>query len=150
MILCKMGSESVCGKKCCCWDCDERATCKDVCDAYEDGKEAERYCIQYIPEETSLAAFQAKEATVIQKMVDLLKQKKALEEQEKGIREQLVQAMGAYNVKSFENDLLKVVFVDSTTKTTLDSKALKKDHPDLVEAYSKVSKVSGSVRITLK
>lgn len=87
---------------------------------------------------------------MIQAMTDLLKQKKALEEQEKTVRAKLVEAMDAYGVKSFENELLKVTYVAATSKTTVDSKTLKKDMPDVYEKYSKTSPVAASVRISLK
>mgnify|MGYP007102645490 FL=1 len=45
---------------------------------------------------------------------------------------------------------LKVVYVAPTTKTTIDSKALKKDKPDIYEQYRKTSNVKASVRITVK
>jgi hypothetical protein len=40
--------------------------------------------------------------------------------------------------------------VAPTTKTTIDSTKLKKEHPDIAEQYTKVSNVSASVRITVK
>ena len=42
------------------------------------------------------------------------------------------------------------MYVAPTTRTTIDSKKLKADHPDIAEAYSKTSNVSASVRITVK
>lgn len=58
--------------------------------------------------------------------------------------------MGQFGIKSFENDILKVTYVAPTTKTTIDSKALKKDKPDVYKKYAKTSNVKASVRITVK
>ena len=43
-----------------------------------------------------------------------------------------------------------VTCVVPTTKTTIDSKALKKGKPDVYEKYAKTSNVKASVRITVK
>ena len=72
------------------------------------------------------------------------------EEKEKEVRAALEAAMGQFGIKSFENDILKVTYVAPTKKTTIDSKALKKDHPDVYEKYAKTSDVKASVRITVK
>lgn len=58
--------------------------------------------------------------------------------------------MDEFGIKSFENDILKVTFVEETTRTSIDSAKLKKDYPDIAEKYSKTSKVSASVRISVK
>lgn len=139
----------VTGENTCCKCCDKLQNCESAC---EDAFDLTAVCPNEVDEaEESLPAlFGKKEVAVIQAMTDLLKQKKALEEQEANVREQLVAAMDAYGIKSFENDLLKVVFVAATTRTTIDSKALKKDLPDADEKYSKSSKVKASVKITLK
>lgn len=66
------------------------------------------------------------------------------------MKQKLLQAMEEHGVKSFENAKVKFMYVAPTTRTTIDSKKLKADHPDIVEAYSKTSNVSASVRITVK
>lgn len=76
--------------------------------------------------------------------------KQELEDKEKEVRAALEAAMGQFGIKSFENDILKVTYVAPTTKTTIDSKALKKDKPDIYEKYAKTSNVKASVRITVK
>jgi hypothetical protein len=43
-----------------------------------------------------------------------------------------------------------MTYVAPTTRTTIDSTKLKKDHPEIAEQYSKTSNVSASVRVTLK
>jgi uncharacterized protein YpuA (DUF1002 family) len=73
-----------------------------------------------------------------------------LEAQDKEIRKQLTDVMGVYGVKNVDNDILKITYVAESTRTTIDSAKLKKDYPDIAEKYSKTSKVSASVRISVK
>lgn len=148
MIMCRQainGSDcGDCGKTCCCLECDERETCEDVC------TDLSPNCEYALTEKTALATMQTEAAAIIKTIADLTLQKKKIEEQEKEVRVQLVAAMEKYNVKSFENDDVKFTYVAPTTRTTIDSAKLKKDLPEIAEKYSKTSKVSASVKITVK
>ena len=145
MIKCKQAMESsACGKVCCCLECEEKDTCKDVCsELYPD-------CADAFTEETALATMQKEAGAVITAIANLSVQKKQIEDQEKEMRKQLVAAMEKYGVKSMKNDLVEIVYVAPTTRTTIDSKALKNDLPDVAAKYSKTSNVSASVKITVK
>lgn len=145
MIKCKQAMEnSACGKVCCCLECEEKDTCKDVC------SELSPDCEDAFTEETALATMQKEAGAVIEKIANLSVQKKQIEDQEKEMRKQLVAAMEKYGVKSLKNDLVEIVYVAPTTRTTIDSKALKNDLPDIAAKYSKTSNVSASVKITVK
>lgn len=145
MIKCKQAMEnSACGKVCCCLECGEKDTCKDVC------SELSPACEDAFTEETALASMQTEAAAVITAIVNLSVQKKQIEEQEKKMKEQLKAAMEKYGVKAFENEVVKFTYVAPTTRTTIDSKALKNDLPDVAAKYSKTSNVSASVRVTVK
>lgn len=145
MIKCKQAMEnSACGKVCCCLECEEKGTCKDVC------SELSPDCEDAFTEETALATMQKEAGAVIEKIANLSVQKKQIEDQEKEMRKQLVAAMEKYGVKSLKNDLVEIVYVAPTTRTTIDSKALKNDLPDIAAKYSKTSNVSASVKITVK
>ena len=74
--------------------------------------------------------------------------KKEMEEVEKKLKEAMVVAMEDYEVKQFENDIVKITYIAPTTKIVVDTKALKEE--GLFELYSKESKVKSSVRITWK
>lgn len=150
MMKCDQGSTSACGKSCCCWSCAEKGTCADVCDAYISEQEVLDHCPSVITEENALATFETRAVGVIQAMANLLKQKKELEEQEKTVREQLVEAMESHGVKSFESDLLKVTFKAASTRAGVDSKALKEKFPEVYEAVKTVTPVKASVSISLK
>lgn len=145
MKLCKQADQSDCGQKICCFECDKKETCDAACQyASNEG------CENLYEEDTAMQAFNDKAMTLMKNIADLDRQKKALEEQDKQVRDALKKAMDEYGIKSFENDILKVTFVAETTRTSIDSAKLKKDHPDIAEKYSKTSKVSASVRISVK
>lgn len=145
MKLCKQAAQTDCGQKICCFECDQKATCELACQfASNEG------CENLYEEETAMQAFNDKAMTIMKNIAALDKQKKALEEQDKEVRDALKKVMDEYGIKSFENDILKVTFVAETTRTSIDSTKLKKDHPDIVAKYSKTSKVSASVRISVK
>ena len=145
MIKCKQAMEdSLCGKSCCCLECEEREKCEDVCSNLSPN------CKDAINEETALAIMQTEAAAIIKGIAALTLQKKQIEDQEKEMRVQLMAAMEKYGVKSFENEDVKFTYVAATTRTTIDSTKLKKDLPDVATKYSKTSKVSASVKITVK
>ena len=78
MIKCKQAMESsACGKVCCCLECEERESCKDVC------TELSPDCEDAFNEETALATMQTEAAAIIKGIAVLTLQKKQIEEQEK-------------------------------------------------------------------
>ena len=141
-----------CGKDICCYVCGEIATCGDACGQLD---------VVNVPplgnceaavdaEGAGIQVFESNAAAVIKGIADTVKQKRALEEQETALREQLEKAMNECGVKKFENELLSITYVAATTRTSIDSKALKKDLPEIAEKYSKVSNVKASIKITIK
>ena len=94
--------------------------------------------------------FESAGAVAIKQITSLLHLKKQLEDQEKELKQKLVEAMEAHGIKSFENEDIKMVYVAPTTKRTIDSARLRKDHPDIVAHYTKASNVAASVRVTVK
>lgn len=77
-------------------------------------------------------------------------QKKQAEEEAKVLREKLLEAMEKHSIKSFENDKIKLTYVAPTTRSTIDSKRLKEELPDIAEQYTKTSEVKATLKITLK
>ena len=76
--------------------------------------------------------------------------KKKAEEQAKELRAELMKAMEANGVKSFENDLIRITYVAPSTRQSIDSAKLKKEQPTIYASYLKSSEVKASLRITLK
>ncbi len=145
MIKCKQAIEnSTCGKVCCCLECVEKENCKNIC------TELASNCQDAFTDETALATMQKEASAIIKSIANLALQKRQIEEQEKEMRGQLMAAMEKYGVKSFENENVKFTYVAATTRTTIDSTKLKKELPDIASKYIRTSKVSASVKITLK
>lgn len=151
MKNCKQAAESKCGKNCCCFFCEDQKDCKDACSMYDSQEDMETSgCEEAYDQESALTEFNTSAIAIMQSIADIAKQKEALEAKDKEVRQILKDKMEEFGIKSFDNDILKVTYVAPTTKTTIDSKALKKDHPDIAEKYSKTSNVSASVRISVK
>ena len=150
-LKCKIASESECGKDCCCYDCLDAKDCKVKCPTFEEfDKRVLDECEELEKVEEEIVTLDQKVPDVIKAITDIVTQKKALDEQEKMMREKLQAAMEQHNIKSFSNELIKVTYVAPTTRTSIDSAKLKKEHPEIAEAYQKISNVKASVKIEVK
>lgn len=148
-ILCKVeGADCPHDLKICCGICGFKDNCGNACECTQ--MKDPQTCPDAEVITGDLTAFQSAVPDTIQKITQLIKLKKQMDEQEKQLKQKLVEAMEIYGVKSFETDLIKMTYVASTIRTTIDSTRLKKDHPDIVEQYTKTSPVSASVRVNLK
>lgn len=144
MIKCKNGECAEGRGDLCCNECS-MADCYYRCD------DDNAICGHSVMEEsTDLASFQSKAMATMQKIADLDLQKKQLEAQDKEVRQQLQEIMNQYGIKKFENDILKITYVEPTTRSTIDSKKLKEELPAIAEKYTKITTVKGSVRIDVK
>lgn len=148
MIKCKNAVNSSCKKVCCCIDCEYKESCEDICAYVLDDKY--KTCKDAIHEGNEIVAFESDAAAIIQAIANIASTKKALDEQEKEMRKKLEETMDLYGIKSFENELIKITYVEPTTRTSVDSAKLKKKYPDVFTECSKVSEVKGSVRISVK
>lgn len=138
---CMHGMGKMCCRVCSVADCNDRCEVEDFATCGE----------SVVKEETTdLAVFQSKAMAVMQGIAALDLQKKQLEAQDKALRQELQVAMDKYGVKKFENDILKITYVEPTTRETIDSKKLKEDLPAVAAKYTKISQVKGSVRIEVK
>lgn len=146
-IKCKIeDAECPRGLHICCGICPDVDTCTMPC-----GKRKQHdVCPDAEVITNELTQFQSAVPDVIGKITELMQMKKQVDEEEKALKQKLVEAMEAYGVKSFENEFIKMTYVAPTTRSTIDSTRLKKDHPDIAEQYSKTSNVSASVRVTVK
>ena len=149
-VICKVeGAECPKGMNICCGTCEERETCKQCCDSAFAGNDIMK-CPDAETITNEVVQFESAVPDTIEKITTILQRKKELDEQEKLLKEKLVEAMEMYGVKSFENDQIKMTYVAPTTRSTINSTKLKKDHPDIAEQYTKTSNVSASVRVTVK
>lgn len=90
------------------------------------------------------------ESTICQQIA--LFKKKALEIEllEKELKQKIKNCMEEHGVTEFENDFLKVSYRKASTRTTVDSKKLKEELPDIYEAYTKTSAVASSIVMEVK
>lgn len=142
MIKCTESSECPKNKGICCNYCDEK--CESACDLKSDD------CECAYEDDNALTLFNDAAMTVMKNVSALIEQKKALEEQEKGMREELTALMDKYDIKSIDNDFVKITYKAESTRTSVDSTKLKKEQPDIYNKYSKTSTVKASVVITPK
>ena len=151
MLVCKVASESSCGKDCCCYDCTDVKTCKIKCPIYEElGKNVLIECGELERIETEVVPLDKKVPQAIKAMTELLTQQKELEQKVYDMREVIKAAMEQCGVKSFENENIRITYVAPTERKSIDSTRLKKEHPEIAEAYQKISQVKASVKIEVK
>lgn len=96
------------------------------------------------------------EIVVAQEIINAIVEfeKKALEMKlkQEELKENLKQAMEKNNVTKWKSPdgRLKVTYRSATTRTSLDSKKLKEELPDIYEEYSKTSEVASSISISVE
>jgi len=107
-------------------------------------------CEDSIFEGGELEVFQSKAAAVIAKIGALVKQKKDIEAAEEEMRKQLQAAMEAHGIKAFDNDVIKVTFVEASTRSSVDGTKLKNKYPDIAAECTKTSAVKAFVKIEVR
>ena len=80
----------------------------------------------------------------------LLTKEKRIADEKKALQEALLTACEAHGIKKWDNEVFSLTYVAPTTRTSIDSTALKKAHPEIAEEFTKVSNVSASIRLKLK
>lgn len=100
-----------------------------------------------VPSELLAAAQEAERAVKLAEA-----NKKAAEANAATIRAQLIEAMEAQSIKSFEtaDRSMLITYVEPSIRETIDSTRLKKERPEVAAEYSKKSTVKASVRITVR
>ena len=84
---------------------------------------------------------------IIKNLDSQVKEAKQKQDELKGA---LLQEMESRGLKSFEKGNLKITYVAPSTRTTLDSKAIKEKYPEIYEENAKTTDVKASLKITLK
>lgn len=74
-------------------------------------------------------------------------QLKALKDLDQKYNDMIREAMEQYGVVKIETENLNVTYVQPTEKETFDSKAFKKDFPELYDEYVKMTPVKASLRV---
>ena len=129
----------------CCQCCPENKGCPEVCE-YEPGSCGEAT----FDEESGLVTFQNTQLATLNAIASLIARKKAIEEQEKNLKAELLAAMEKYGIKNFESDVLNLTYVAPTVSHGIDSAKLKKKFPKAAAECAKDMPKAGYVKITLK
>lgn len=83
-------------------------------------------------------------------ILDLDETIKSLKAKSESNKNSLLSAMSKYDIKSLNSESFKITRINETVRVTLDSKAIKENHPDIYEKYSKQSVVKSYLRISAK
>ena len=148
MVICKSDGCPVTGENKCCWGCDIKGSCKDACDYNPDICEQAIFTDQ--EEETALAQFVKQHMTVFKAIRDVVIQKKAAEEQEKALKDQLKQAMEAHGIKAVDNEILKITYVPATVSNGIDTAMIKRKYPSVAAECVKATPKSSYIKIEVK
>ena len=87
---------------------------------------------------------------LVNKIIEFNKAKKEMEYQEKLLKEGLMEAMNQVGLENFSINGLSATIRKGSTRTTVDSTRLKKECPEIYEAYSKTSEVKPSIVLTIE
>ena len=86
---------------------------------------------------------------VVEQIKNFQKMKIEMDLKEKELKKNLKEAMETCGIKKWVTDGLCATITEGTTRTTLDSKRLKEELPDIYEEYSKTSNVSSSIKLVI-
>lgn len=86
---------------------------------------------------------------VVEQIKSFQKMKIEMDLKEKELKKNLKEAMETCGIKKWVTDGLCATITSATTRTTLDSKRLKEELPDIYNEYSKTSNVSSSIRLII-
>ena len=83
-------------------------------------------------------------------LAEFERQAKEIEDKQKELKKRILDEMEANGILSIDTDDLTITYVAPYPKESFDSKAFRKNNPDLYDEYVKISTVSASVRMKLK
>ena len=75
--------------------------------------------------------FEEKNMSAFRTLAKLKEQKRQLDAEEKVINNMLLQRMQESNIASVDNDIVRINLIPETESVSLDTKALRKEDPDL-------------------
>lgn len=98
--------------------------------------------------------FEQQHLEAFQQLQIVTKQRKKLEAEDSKIRQELIDAMDKYDIKSIDNDYVKITRIAGSESVSIDLKRMEKKEPELysslLDDYPKITKRKESVRITVK
>ena len=102
----------------------------------------------------AIQKFEKKNMVAFQQLASIADTKKALENQEKEIKEALQKNMQKHGIASIDNDIVRINLIPETETVSIDTKQLRQDDPDLYhdieKRFNKRVKKKAYIRITVK
>ncbi len=83
-------------------------------------------------------------------LAEFERQVKEIKAKEDELKQRILEEMEANGILKIDTDELSITYVAPTSRESFDSKAFRKDNPDLYDEYVKISQVSASVRLKVK
>lgn len=74
----------------------------------------------------------------------------AIQKKQEGLKTFLLDQMNKSNIKKWETENIIVTYIASSTRTTVDSKRLKEEMPEIFIKYQKESEIKPSLKIKIK
>ena len=87
---------------------------------------------------------------VSKQIAEFERQAKAIKEAQDKLKADILSAMEANNIVKLDTEDLTITYVAETYRESFDSKALKADHEELYNQYTKISPVKASIRLKVK
>lgn len=87
---------------------------------------------------------------VSQELAEFEKLAKNIKAKQDELKQRILEEMEAHGLIKIETDDLTITYIAPTSRETFDSKAFRKDNPDLYDEYVKISTVKASVRMAVK
>ena len=84
------------------------------------------------------------------KLAEFERMAKEIKAKQDELKQRILAEMEEHGILKIETDELTINYVAETSRETFDSKAFRKDNPDLYDEYVKISTVSASVRMKVK
>ena len=81
------------------------------------------------------------------KIADFERQKKKIDALENVLRAEIMMEMEQRGIIKAVSEEVSISYIPEGDRESFDSKAFRKDHPDLYDEYVKISRVKASIRI---
>ena len=90
------------------------------------------------------------DSDIAYQIAEFERQIKLIEDQEKRLKQAILEEMEAKNVIKIDTDVMTITYVAPTDREKFDSKKFREDHADLYDEYVSMIPVKSSIRIKVK
>lgn len=87
---------------------------------------------------------------VSSRLAEFERMAKEIKAKQDELKQRVLAEMEEHGILKIETDELIINYIAPSNRETFDSKAFRKDNPDLYDNYVKISEVSASVRMKVK